>query len=135
MSGLRRDRYGLRQVDSFENAIGIKPRDINLPPLKSTEIWNSPVFQALYAQQQAVETEAELEARKAQLYALMKRVAAEKRLPIEDIKRTVNQVAKAGGGGAGPALPAQPAGSEAELRDFLLPLPLPYRELSHSALG
>ena len=114
MSGLRRDRYGLRQVDSFENAIGIKPRDINLPPLKSTEIWNSPMFQALYAQQQAVETEAELEARKAQLYALMKRVAAEKRLPIEDIKRAVNEVAR---GAGGPALPAPPPGNETELRE------------------
>ena len=120
MNGVRRDRYGLRQVDSFENAIGIKPRDINLPPLKSTEIWNSPVFQALYAQQQAVETEAELEARKAQLYALMKRVAAEKRLPIEDIKRAVNEVARGAGGGTGQAvLPAPPpVGSyEMELRE------------------
>ena len=72
MNGLRREKFGLRQVDSFEKAIGIKPQAINLPPLKSTEIWNSPVFQALMAQQQAVETESELDARKAQLYALMR---------------------------------------------------------------
>jgi hypothetical protein len=117
MNAVRKERYGLRQVDSFNQAIGIKPQDINLPPLKSTEIWNSPVFQALYAQQQAVETEAELDARKAQLYALMKRVAAEKRLPIEDIKRTVNEVARGPGGGGGQLPAAPPVGSyEMELR-------------------
>ena len=109
MNGLRKEKYGLRQVDSFERAIGIKPHAINLPPLKATEMWNSPVFQALMAQQQAVETEAELDARKAQLYGLMKRVAAEKRLPIEDIKRVVNEVARGPGGGGGQrALPAPP---------------------------
>jgi hypothetical protein len=118
MNAVRRERYGLRQVDSFNQAIGIKPHDINLPPLKSTEIWNSPVFQALYAQQQAVETEAELDARKAQLYALMKRVAAERRLPIEDIKRTVNEVARGPGGPAAQRaqLPAAPPVDEMELR-------------------
>jgi hypothetical protein len=61
------------------------------------------------AQQQAVETEAELDARKAQLYELMKRVAAEKRLPIEDVKRAVNEVARGPGGGGGQlAMPAPP---------------------------
>ena len=111
MNAVRRERYGLREVDTFARAAGIEPHDINLPPLKSTEIWNSPVFQALYAQQQAVETEAELDARKAQLYALMKRVAAEKRLPIEDIRRTVNEVAMGPGGAAAApaAMPAAPA--------------------------
>ena len=85
MKGIRQERYGLRQVHSFEQAAGLKPQPVNLPPLKSTEIWDSPVFQGLMTQQQAIEIEAELEARQAQLHALMKRVAAERRLPIEDI--------------------------------------------------
>ena len=113
MNGVRRERYGLRQVDTFEKAAGLKPQPVNLPPLKSTEIWNSPVFQALMTQQQAIETEAELEARQAQLHALMKRVAAERRLPIEDIKRAVNEVARGaarGGGAAADNLPARPPG-------------------------
>jgi hypothetical protein len=112
MKGVRKERYGLRQVDTFEQAAGLKPQPVNLPPLKSTEIWDSPVFQALMVQQQAIETEAELEARQAQLHALMKRVAAERRLPIEDIKRVVNEIAR-GAGGRGAAadnLPAKPPG-------------------------
>jgi hypothetical protein len=119
MNGVRREMYGLRQVDTFEKAAGLKPQPVNLPPLKATETWNSPVFQALLTQQQAIETEAELEARQAQLHALMKRVAAEKRLPIEDIKRAVNEIARGAAGGGGAAtgggaaavdLPARPPG-------------------------
>ena len=63
-------RYGLQIVPTFEQAIRTKAHKVSLPPLRATNFWNSPAYQALLNQQQQVETDAELEARRAQLEAL-----------------------------------------------------------------
>ena len=75
-------RYGLQAVPNFEQAIKQKLNKTHLPVLKATEFWNSPAYQALFSQQEQVETDAELEARRAQLNSLMKRVAMERRVPL-----------------------------------------------------
>jgi len=77
VSGKLQHRYGLQVVPDFQSAIKTKLHKVNLHPLKATEFWNSPAYQALLNSQQQIETNAELEARRAQLEALMKRVAAE----------------------------------------------------------
>ena len=62
-------RYGLQVVPTFDQAIRAKPHKVSLPPLRATNFWNSPAYQALLNQQQQIETDAELEARRAQLEA------------------------------------------------------------------
>ena len=90
-SGKLQHRYGLQVVPDFEAAIRTKAHKANLPPLKATEFWNSPAYQALLTQQQQIETDAELESRRAQLLALMKRVAMERRAPLAHVREFVHQ--------------------------------------------
>ena len=65
--GKRPERLGLRVAPTFDEAISQPLNKVKLPSLKSTDFWNSPAYQGLLNLQQAVETEAELEARRAQL--------------------------------------------------------------------
>ncbi|MFZ4382986.1 MAG: hypothetical protein ACOYO0_13590, partial [Sandarakinorhabdus sp.] len=70
------------------------------------DFWNSPAYQALLSLQQQVETEQELEARRAQLNALMARVAREGGVAVHEVRAAVHGLARAGllredGGGGG----------------------------------
>ena len=89
-------RYGLQVAPTFEQAIRTKAHKVSLPPLRATNFWNSPAYQALLNQQQQVETDAELEARRAQLEALQKRVAHERRVPLAHVREMVNVAMNAG---------------------------------------
>ena len=82
-------RYGLQVAPTFESAIRTKVQKALLPPLKATNFWNSPAYQALLNQQQQVETDAELQARRAQLEVLMKRVAKERKVPLVHVREFV----------------------------------------------
>lgn len=73
----RVERGGLRIRPTFDEVITTKPAKIKLPSWPKTDFWNSPVYQALYSMQQQVETQQELDARHAQLNALVGRVARE----------------------------------------------------------
>ena len=95
VDGKRPQRYGLRVAPTFEQAIRTKVNKVSLPPLRATNFWNSPAYQALITQQQQVETDAELEARRAQLEALMKRVARERRVPLVHVREVVRHVISA----------------------------------------
>ena len=80
--GKRQERLGLHVAPTFGQAISQPLNQVRLPGLKSTEFWNSPAYQGLLNLQQAVETEAELDARRAQLKSLMTRVAHEHHVSI-----------------------------------------------------
>ena len=95
VDGKRPQRYGLRVAPTFEQAIRTKVNQVSLPPLRATNFWNSPAYQALITQQQQVETDAELEARRAQLESLMKRVARERRVPLVHVREVVRHVISA----------------------------------------
>ena len=94
--GKRPERLGLRVAPTFDEAISQPLNKIRLPPLKSTEFWNSPAYQGLLNLQQAVETEAELDARRAQLKNLMTRVAHEHKVSITHVHQMVETAARVG---------------------------------------
>jgi hypothetical protein len=87
---------GLRAVPSFEQAIAAKPKEIALPPLRSTTLWESPAFQALRLQQQQIETDQELEARRAQLNALIHRVARDYGTSAANVREWLQSAARQG---------------------------------------
>ena len=89
-SGKLQHRYGLQVVPDFESAIKTKLHKVNLHPLKATDFWNSPAYQSLLNTQQQIETDAELQVRRQQLEALMKRVAAERRVPLAHVREFVD---------------------------------------------
>ena len=93
----RTERYhGLHVAPTFEQAISQKLNRIKLPALKNTDFYNSPAYQGLLNMQQAVETEAELDARRAQLKVLMTRVAHEHNVSVTHVHQMVNAAARAG---------------------------------------
>ena len=83
-------------VPSFEQAIAAKPKEISLPPLKATTFYESPAFQALQLQQQQLETDQELEVRRAQLEALIRRVARDHRTSAANVRGMVQGAARQG---------------------------------------
>ena len=94
--GKRPERLGLRVAPTFDEAISQRLNRIKLPSLKSTEFWNSPAYQGLLNLQQAVETEAELDARRATLKSLMTRVAQEHHVSVTHVRQMVQGAARAG---------------------------------------
>ena len=63
--GKRPERYSLRRVPDFEFEIRGKPKDAKLPVRPALNTWNSPAFQSLLDNRDAIETESELEVRRA----------------------------------------------------------------------
>jgi hypothetical protein len=107
----RAERYdGLRVVPNLDMAIGAKLYPMKLPPLPKTQFWNSPAFQALLNMQQQIETDAELEADRAKLKALMSRLALEARIPRDAVEAAVRST-RSSGGGDGPPGAAGSSGS------------------------
>ena len=90
--GQRREILGLKVMPTFETAIGTKVNKISLRPMPANDLYNSPAYQSLLNTQQAVETEAELEAKRAQLEALIKRVAAERNVSAPHVRAVVTNV-------------------------------------------
>jgi hypothetical protein len=94
--GKRQERLGLHVAPTFGQAISQPLNKVKLPGLEKTEFWNSPAYQGLLNLQQAVETEAELDARRAQLKSLMTRVAHEHHVSITHVHQMVQSAARAG---------------------------------------
>ena len=90
--GQRRQLLGLKVMPTFEDAMGTKNNKISLRPMPADKFYTSPAYQSLLNTQQAVETEAELEAKRAQLEALMKRVAVERKTSLPHVRAVVTNV-------------------------------------------
>jgi hypothetical protein len=90
VSGKLPHRYGLQVAPTFESAIQTKLHKTKLSALKATDFYNSPAYQSLLNTQQQIETDAELQVRRQQLEALMKRVAAERRVPLAHVRNFVD---------------------------------------------
>ena len=87
----RVERNGLRVVPQLEDVIG-KPLayKIHLSDMPATRFLDSPAYQALYNNGQAIETFEEFKSRRAQFEELQKQVARDMHVPFQHVKETVN---------------------------------------------
>jgi hypothetical protein len=97
----RTERNGLRVVPTFDEAVLEKPHKISLPAWPYTKFYESPAYQSLLNQQQQIETNEELNVRRAELQGLMGRLAREARVPVAHVRAMVHGAARAGMGGGG----------------------------------
>ena len=87
----RVERNGLRVVPQLEDVIG-KPLGykIHLADMPATKFLDSPAYQALYNNGQAIETYDEFKARRSQFEDIQKQVARDLHVPVQHVKETVS---------------------------------------------
>lgn len=88
--------HGLRVDPTFEEAIQAKPKQVTLRKFPRTTLWDSLAFQSLLGLRDAIETEQELEAKRAQMNVLMARVAKEYGAPMSHVRAVAKEWGKAG---------------------------------------